>query len=121
MVELGGLDIYVQVAMLSSYLVQPRQGHLEAVYYIYSYLKAHDHSTTVFDDEYVNWADEGFPKYDWSDFYWKAKEDVPINATAPRGMPVQINTSVDASHARNKVTRRSHTGVLIYLNKAPII
>ena len=36
-------------------------------------------------------------------------------------MPIQINAFVDASHARNKVTRRSHTGILIYLNRAPII
>jgi hypothetical protein len=36
-------------------------------------------------------------------------------------MPIQINAFIDASHARNKITRRSHTGILIYLNKAPII
>ncbi len=41
MVELGQLDIYVHVALLSPYLAQPQQGHLEAVYHIYSYLKAH--------------------------------------------------------------------------------
>ncbi len=28
---------------------------------------------------------------------------------------------VDANHARNCVTHRSHTGILIYLNRAPII
>jgi len=36
-------------------------------------------------------------------------------------MPVQINALVDASHAQNKITRHSHTGILIYLNKSPII
>jgi hypothetical protein len=41
MVELGRLDIYVHVALLSSYLVQPRRGHLEAIYNIYGYLKQH--------------------------------------------------------------------------------
>jgi hypothetical protein len=69
MVELGRLDIYIQVALLSAYLAQPRQGHLEAVFYIYGYLKSHDHSNIVFDDEYVNWADEDFPTFDWPDFY----------------------------------------------------
>ncbi len=39
MVELGRLDIYVNVALLSSFLMQPRRGHLEAVYSIYGYLK----------------------------------------------------------------------------------
>jgi len=28
---------------------------------------------------------------------------------------------VDADHAGNRLTRRSHTGILIYLNSAPII
>jgi hypothetical protein len=34
---------------------------------------------------------------------------------------VQINVFVDANHAGNRLTRRSHTGILIYLNRSPII
>jgi hypothetical protein len=34
---------------------------------------------------------------------------------------VQINVFVDADHAGNCITRRSHTVILIYLNSAPII
>lgn len=33
---------------------------------------------------------------------------------------MQLNVFVDADHAGNRVTRRSHTGILIYLNSAPI-
>ena len=121
MIELGRLDIYVQVALLSSYLVQPRQGHLEAIYYMFGYLKAHDRSTMVFDSDYINWRDEDFPEHDWTDFYGDISEDIPPGAPEPRGMPVQINAFIDASHARNMVTRRSHSGILIYLNRAPII
>jgi len=121
MVELGRLDIYLQLAMLSSYLVQPRQGHVEAIYYLYGYLKSHDRSTMVFDDDDVNWANEDFPEQDWSDFYKNAVKDIPLNAPAPRGMPVQVNVFVDASHAQSKVTNRFHTGILIHLNKAPIV
>jgi hypothetical protein len=104
MVELGRLDIYVQVSMLSSYLVQQRQWHMEAVYHLYGYLKSHDKSTMVFDTKYVNWNDDNFPEYDWSEFYRDAREDQPSNSSLPRGMPVQINMFVDASHARNKIT-----------------
>jgi hypothetical protein len=57
MVELGRLDIYVNVALLSSYLTAPRKGHLEAIYCIYGYLKGHFRSTMVFDDAYLNWSD----------------------------------------------------------------
>jgi hypothetical protein len=121
MIELGRLDIYVQVALLSSYLVKPPVGHLEAVFYLYGYLKAHDKSTMIFDDEYVNWCDDDFPEQDWTEFYRDIKEDIPNNAPEPLGMPIQINAFIDASHARNKITCRSHTRVLIYLNKAQII
>jgi len=34
---------------------------------------------------------------------------------------VQINAFVDADHAGHRVTRRSRTRILIYLNCAPII
>lgn len=113
MIELGHLDIYVHVAQLSSYMVQPNQGHLEAIYCIYGYLKAHSWSTMVFDDTYVNWFDGDFPQQNWTDFYPDVKEDKPHNAPEPRGMPVQINAFIDASHAQNKITRCSHTGILI--------
>eukprot|EP00978_Attheya_sp_CCMP212_P043638 scaffold288169_cov38-Attheya_sp.AAC.1 len=38
----------------------------------------------------------------------------------PRGNEVTINCFVVADHAGNQVTRRSHTGILIFLNRAPI-
>ncbi len=96
-------------------------GHLEAIYLLYGYLKAHDRSTMVFDDEYVNWNDNDFSTEDWSDFYRDAREKFPCNAPKPRGMLVQVNAFVYASHARNKHAKCSHTGIIIYLNKSPII
>ena len=39
----------------------------------------------------------------------------------PRGKAVQITMFVDASHAANLITRQSRTGVLIFVNRAPII
>jgi hypothetical protein len=50
------------------------------------------------------------------DFYPDAEETLPLNAPSPRGLPIQINAFVDADHAGNLVTRRSHTGILIFLN-----
>jgi hypothetical protein len=96
-------------------------GHLEAIYYIHGYLKAHDYSTMVFDSEYVNWDDNNFLCKDWSDFFRDTIKEYPSNAPSPRGMPVQINVIVNASHAWNKLTRHSHSGILIYLNKSLII
>ena len=39
----------------------------------------------------------------------------------PRGKSVQISCYVDADHAGDVVSRRSHTGILIYVNRAPVI
>jgi hypothetical protein len=39
----------------------------------------------------------------------------------PSGKPVKMTCFVDADHAGCKETRRSHTGVIILVNKAPII
>jgi hypothetical protein len=39
----------------------------------------------------------------------------------PLGRPVTISCFVDANHAGNVVTRRLHSGVLIFLMSAPII
>jgi len=120
-VELGRIDIYVDVALLSSHLVEPHTGHLAQVLHIFSFLKAHLNSHLVFDPNYVAWENASFKKYDWREFYSDAKEAIPPNAPSPRGHPVEINAFVDANHAGNKVTRQSHTGILIYLNCAPIV
>jgi hypothetical protein len=38
----------------------------------------------------------------------------------PLGAPVFITCFVDSDHAGNKVTRRLHTGIIIFINNAPI-
>ena len=53
--------------------------------------------------------------------YTEAEDTLPHNMPAPRGEPVDINVFVDADHAGNRVTRRSHTGILIYCNMAPVL
>ena len=60
---------------------------------------------------------------DWAEFYPDAVtngEGIPPNAPAPRGNPVQLTMFCDASHATDLVTRRSTTGILFFLNGAPI-
>jgi hypothetical protein len=39
----------------------------------------------------------------------------------PRGRGVTSTAFVDASHGQDKKTRRSHTGFVIFINRAPII
>ncbi len=101
--------------------MQPRVGHLEQVLHIFTYLKYHEQSLLVFDPEYIPWDEAQFPQHDWQDFYKDATEIIPPNAPVSKGNSVQMNVFVDADHAGNHVTCRSQTGILIYLNSAPII
>ena len=45
---------------------------------------------------------------------------MPSDMPAPRGKSVSITCWVDASHASNKLTMRSHTGIFIKLNGARV-
>ena len=63
----------------------------------------------------------GFQKFDWVDFYKDVEEDIPIDMPEPRGNEVEIHCFVDASHASKKVQRRYQTGILMFINKAPIM
>ena len=119
--ELGRIDIHYHVAIMSRYLAAPREGHLEQVFCIFAYLKKHPTYKIVMDSTPVNWSASKFPARDWTDFYPDAKEEIPPNMPEPHGQSVQINCFVDADHAGDVVSRRSHTGILIYVNRAPII
>jgi hypothetical protein len=108
-----------EVSMLAAFTTAPRQGHLQALFHIFAYLSKHDRSRLVFDDGYIKITDE--VEADWTSFYPDAKEHIPTNMPEPRGKPVQMICFVDADHASDQVTRLSRTGVLLYLNRSPIL
>ena len=53
--------------------------------------------------------------------YPDAIDYLPPNRLPPLGKSVQINAFVDADHAGESTTRRSQTGIIIYINMAPIM
>ena len=118
-VELGRIDIAAEVSIMAAFAAAPRVGHLNAVFHIFAYLKRHTRSRIVFDSSYVNHPEVEKP--DWSDFYKDATEQIPLDAPEPLGKPVEMTAFVDSDHAGDKVTRRSRTGVLIFLNRSPIV
>ena len=119
--ELGRIDILLPVSLMSRYLVAARSGHFDQVFHIFAYLKLHEKSTLVFDDT-EPWVDEdAFHTADWSEFYPEAKEVEPPDMPEALGKPVVTSCFVDADHAGCRATRRSHTGVLIFVNRAPIL
>jgi hypothetical protein len=120
-VEIGRVDILLEVSLLSTYLAMPREGHLEQALHIFGYLKTHYKRKLAFDPEHPNISEDRFRKCDWSEFYRDAEEAIPDNMPAPRGKSVTTHCFVDANHAGDKSTRRSQSGILLFANKAPII
>jgi len=117
-VELARVDICCEVSMMAAFNAMPRRGHLEAVFHIFAYLNSHLRSFLVLDDSYVDVPLSVKP--DWSDFYPDVKEELPPSMPEPLGKSVQTICFVDADHAGDRVSRRSRTGYLIFLNRALI-
>jgi hypothetical protein len=75
----------------------------------------------VFSDTLPKIEFSSFPIADWTEFYCDAKEDIPANAPEPLGKEVHMYCFCDADHAGDRITRRSQTGIIIFLNRAPIL
>ena len=125
--ELGRVDILYETSVMSSYLASPRRGHLERVYGMFMYMSYKGRHTMP--------MHPGAPQSDmlafettmdkvhakWGSTYGKMHEEFPPHMREPLGLPVTLTLFVDANHARDVVTRRSHTGFSIFANRAPII
>ena len=57
---------------------------------------------------------------EFKEYYHDAEEAMPHRMPRPRGTSVITLAFCDASYAANKKTRRSHSGHIIFVNKAPI-
>ena len=121
MVELGRVDICLEVSMMSSHMALPRVGHLEQLFHIFSYLSKYHNTEMVFDPSYPVIDESKYQRRDWtsSEFgHLPAERQVPPNMPQPRGLGFTVRAKVDADHAADTVTRRSRTGFLVYVNSA---
>jgi len=48
-IELGRIDIVVEVNLLARFQACPREGHLEQMFHMFGYLKRYNRSSLVFD------------------------------------------------------------------------
>ena len=125
-VEIGRVDILTELSMLSTYQASPREGHLEEIYHIFAFLKKNQKLTLYFDPQEpmvdLTWF-TGDDRDVFLDQYCDAEEQLPDDHLCPERLDVLVSTTayVNSSHAANKVRRRSHTGFILFLNRAPII
>ena len=67
-VEIGRVDILLEVSLLSSHLALPRSGHLQAVYQVFGYLKHVPKRRLYFDPVSPLISEDRFRKFEWEDF-----------------------------------------------------
>ncbi|KAL7537221.1 hypothetical protein ACHAXR_009342, partial [Thalassiosira sp. AJA248-18] len=120
-VELGRIDIQVEVALLSQYQMDPREGHIEELYSIFHFLWKNPKKRLMMDPAEPYVIEEMFNNNaDWMGFYGDIQEQQPPMMPEPLGKPMLTTAFVDSDHASNVMTRRSHTGIMIFINNALI-
>ena len=72
--EIGWVDIFLEVSLLSQYQAGPRLGHLEFLYNAFAYLKKHkDMGKLAYDSKTPEVDESSFNNNaDWKDFYGDA-------------------------------------------------
>ena len=74
----------------------------------------------VFDPTHPEIDHDAFLRCDWKDFCGDVEEVSPPNAPEARGKMADLRLCVDSDHAGDRLTRRSRTGHIAYMNMAPI-
>ena len=102
--------------------MSPRQGHLQAMKKVFGYLRNLPKGKILVDIKQPPIRNEVDIKkvHDWTEFYPDAVEDIPKDRPKARGELCTLTCFVDADHARDMVSRRSVTGILVLLNNTPI-
>ena len=120
-VTLGRFDIQYAVTTLARYAHAPREGHMKAVLRVFGYLKKFQKGKLIIDPYLPN--HQAYPYDDlnnWRDLYPDTVEEIPPGAPTPKGPKVRVTIWVDADHARDKVTCRSVTGIIVMINNTVV-
>jgi len=119
-VTLGRYDVMFAVSTMARYSAAPREGHLKTMLRAFGYLKHYCRGRIVFDTREPEHKNVEKLEHNWEELYPNASEEMPPNMPEPKGNAVHIDTWFDADHAHDLETRRSVTGVLVFLNSTPV-
>ena len=64
-IEIGRVDLLLDVALFSTHLAMSRKGHLEQVYHTFGYLKQSFRRRLFFDPEHPDICGESFTGFNW--------------------------------------------------------
>ena len=120
--ELGRVDVLHEISLLSQYQAMPREGHMRQALHMIAFLDKKPKLTLYMDPDLpaLDYTLFDTNAEEFKEYYRDAEELMPHKMPMPRGRPVVTTAFVDASHAANKKTRRSHSGHVIFVNRAPV-
>ncbi len=126
-VTIGRIDIAFAVSSLSRFIACPRQGHIDRALYVFGYLKKYPNRRIRTDSRnptvVVNGA-EGDLEIDifkkLMERYPDAKEQNDNKLPVPLFDELAVSAYVDSDHAHDKVSRRSITGIIIFVGRTPV-
>ena len=122
-VTIGRFDIQYATNSLARFGACPREGHFKRALRIFGYLKHHPKYRVEFNDTYPDDSSLEFVDHDWQDKYPGYTDDTPEDmppVLSKNAKEALITCYVDSSHACDLETRRSVTGILIFINSTPI-
>ena len=93
--------------MLVSQMALLHEGHLDAIFRVFGYLKNKHNSQLVHDPSYPEINHSDFPDNDWTSLYGNVKEAIRPNAPTAHGKEVDLQLYVDSDHAGDKYTHQS--------------
>jgi Reverse transcriptase (RNA-dependent DNA polymerase) len=125
-VTIGRYDIAHATSSMSRFASCPRKGHLERALRIFGFLKKRSNRRYVIDSRDPIFIDgeEDFAKdyvEELQNDYPDSVEEIDRNIPEPLIDEMIITTFVDSDHAHDQVTRRSITGVMIFVGRTPVL
>ncbi len=123
--KIGRLDIAsFAVSSLTQFSAAPREHHLELACYLFGYLKKHPNRRIVVDSRSLLVDDDLRTTSFHPDFledYPDAYEDVATDFPIPSGRELETSLFFDADHAHDRVTRRSISGLIVFVGSTPVL
>src|SRR5210317_1487012 len=116
-VTIGKFDIAYATSTLARYSSAPREGHLEAMRRVFGYLRVFPTGELMINPLPFEHRPPKPKEESWKEYYPEAEEELPPDQPHPMKKKAQVTIYVDADHAHDTVTRRSVTGILVFVNR----
>ena len=121
---IGRLDISFACSSLSRFTAAPRLGHLELAIHLFGYLKRYLNRRLVMTSDDLEIDEELKTESFHPDFledYDVEPEELDPHAPEAFGRELQTSVFFDADHAHDQKTRRSITGIIVFVGSTPVL